>query len=313
MEFVPLEEMDRIYLDRVHYLGPDKGGERAYRRLAEALEETGRAAVGQYAARGKQYLILIRSREGVLVMEQLHYVDEIRSPAEVPLRKGEIAKGWRRLGFLSRRAASPMSGYTTRDVAKLLGLSPEQVRGYARAWFLTPARGPKGEFRFSFQDLVLLRAAKAGPSARRRAQAARAEEKLSADEWYALGCDLEITSPQEARDAYRRALELDPHHADAHVNLGWLLHEAGRVADAAAHNRLALDADPGHTTAAFDLGIALEDLGRYGEAVSAYQQAIRANPTMADAYYNLAQLYQKLGKRAAALGYWSKYRRLVDS
>jgi DNA end-binding protein Ku len=92
MEFVPLKEVDRIYLDRVYYLGPDKGGERAYRLLAEALRETGRAAIGQYAARGKQYLILIRPHDGVLVMEQLHYADEVRSPAEVPVGKGEVKK-----------------------------------------------------------------------------------------------------------------------------------------------------------------------------------------------------------------------------
>lgn len=92
MEFVPLKQVDRIYLDRVYYLGPDKGGERAYRLLAEALKETGRAAIGQYAARGKQYLILIRPQDGVLVMEQLHYADEIRSPAEVPVARGEVKK-----------------------------------------------------------------------------------------------------------------------------------------------------------------------------------------------------------------------------
>ena len=78
-EFVPLAKVDRIYLDKVYYLGPDKGGERAYRLLAEALEETGRAALGQYSARGKQYLVLVRPMGDVLVMEQLHYADELRS------------------------------------------------------------------------------------------------------------------------------------------------------------------------------------------------------------------------------------------
>jgi len=57
MEFVPLSQVDRIYVEKAYYLGPDKGGERAYRLLAEALKETGRAALGQYAARGKQYLV----------------------------------------------------------------------------------------------------------------------------------------------------------------------------------------------------------------------------------------------------------------
>lgn len=89
-EFVPLKRVDRLYLDKVYYLGPDKGGERAYKLLAAALEQTGRAALGQYAARGKQYLILVRPMDGVLVMEQLHYQDEVRSAKEVPIADVEV-------------------------------------------------------------------------------------------------------------------------------------------------------------------------------------------------------------------------------
>ncbi len=89
-EFVPLEKVDREYLDKVYFLGPDKGGDRAYRLLAQSLLETGRAALGQYAARGKQHLVLLRPRDGVLVMEQLHYADELRATSEVPLGEGEI-------------------------------------------------------------------------------------------------------------------------------------------------------------------------------------------------------------------------------
>jgi DNA end-binding protein Ku len=92
MEFVPLKKVDRVYLDRVYYLGPDKGGERAYKLLAAALEETGRAAIGQYAARGKQYLILVRPQNGRLVMEQLHYHDEVRAATEVPIGDTEVKK-----------------------------------------------------------------------------------------------------------------------------------------------------------------------------------------------------------------------------
>jgi DNA end-binding protein Ku len=83
-EFVPLAAVDRIYLEKVYYLGPDKGGDRAYRLLGEALKDTGRAAVGQYSARGKQHLVLVRPLDGVLVMEQLHYADELRPAGEVP-------------------------------------------------------------------------------------------------------------------------------------------------------------------------------------------------------------------------------------
>ena len=90
IEFVPLDKVDREYLEKVYYLGPDKGGDRAYRLLAAALKDTGKAALGQYSARGRQYLILLRALNGVIVMEQLHYADEIRSAAEVPIPDGDV-------------------------------------------------------------------------------------------------------------------------------------------------------------------------------------------------------------------------------
>jgi DNA end-binding protein Ku len=91
-QFVPDEQVQRVYLERSYFLGPDKGGERAYRLLSEALKQTGRVAVGQYAARGKQYLIAVRPMDGGLVMEQLRYANEVRSMAEVPIPKAEVKK-----------------------------------------------------------------------------------------------------------------------------------------------------------------------------------------------------------------------------
>jgi len=90
VEFVPLAQVDREYLEKVYYLGPDKGGDRAYRLLAEALKDTGRAALGQFAARGQQHLVLLRPLNGVLVMEQLHYADEVRPTTEVPVVAGDV-------------------------------------------------------------------------------------------------------------------------------------------------------------------------------------------------------------------------------
>ena len=84
-EFVPLATVDRIYLEKVYYLGAGKGGDRAYRLLVAALAATGRAALGQYSARGKQYLVLLRPMGDMLVMEQLHYAGELKSADEVPL------------------------------------------------------------------------------------------------------------------------------------------------------------------------------------------------------------------------------------
>jgi DNA end-binding protein Ku len=91
-EFLPAEQVDRLFQDRCYFLGPDKGGERAYALLSEALRQTGRIALGQYAARGKQYLILVRPLSGGLVMEQLRYADEVRSIDEVPIPKTELKK-----------------------------------------------------------------------------------------------------------------------------------------------------------------------------------------------------------------------------
>ena len=90
VEFVPLAKVDREYLDKCYYLGPDKGGDRAYRLLAAALADTGKAALGQYAARGKQHLVLLRPLNGVLVMEQLHYADEVRPTTEVTIPAGDV-------------------------------------------------------------------------------------------------------------------------------------------------------------------------------------------------------------------------------
>ena len=95
-EFVPLSAVDRIYLEKLYYLGPGKGGERAYKLLVAALADTGRAALGQYSARGKQYLALVRPMGDILVVEQLHYQAEIRSADDVPrpevtLKDAELA------------------------------------------------------------------------------------------------------------------------------------------------------------------------------------------------------------------------------
>lgn len=95
-EFVPLDKVERVYLEKVYYLGPDKGGEKAYKLLGEALKDSKRAALGQYAARGKQNLVLVYPQDGRLVMEQLHYANEVRKPTEVdipdtPVKPAELA------------------------------------------------------------------------------------------------------------------------------------------------------------------------------------------------------------------------------
>ena len=156
---------------------------------------------------------------------------------------------------------------------------------------------------FTVSDL----AAKAEPIAKKRF---RLDQDFSATEWFETGLELEIVAPLEARQAYVRVLTLDPRHADAHVNLGRLLHEEGRTVEAATHYLQALRYDAGHTTAAFNLGVAMEDLGRTSEAMKAYQQCIAADPAFADAHFNLAALLEKIGDQRGAIRHLTKYRRL---
>jgi DNA end-binding protein Ku len=89
-EFLKAEQIERRYLDKVYYLGTEKGGARAYKLLAQVLVDTGRVAIGKYAARGKQYLVMVRPMENGLVMEQLHYPDELRAFSEVPIEDAEV-------------------------------------------------------------------------------------------------------------------------------------------------------------------------------------------------------------------------------
>ena len=84
-EFLPKEAIDPIYFQRANYMSPDKGGERAYALLSQALVETGRWALAKYAARGKQYLVVLRPLGKGLVMQQLFYPNEIRSMEELDL------------------------------------------------------------------------------------------------------------------------------------------------------------------------------------------------------------------------------------
>lgn len=264
--------------------------------------------------------------------------------------------------------------YTVREVAAMLGLTPSQVRAYAAKGVLEPERGNRGELRFGFRDLIILRTAgelaaahipqrkvqRALERLREQLPAGRSltgvrisadgervvvrdgaavwnpesgqslfdfavaeieakatplsegpnEQELDADAWYDIACDLETSAPDEARAAYQRAIELDPDHSDAHVNLGRMLHEEGAPLAAQQHYRRALETDPAHPTAAFNLGVALEDLGRLNEARNAYLRAIDLDAENADAHYNLAGLYERRGDKAGALRHLKEYRRL---
>jgi DNA end-binding protein Ku len=93
VEFVPLEAIDPVYFDKAYYLGPDKGGAKPYALLAKALRESGRCAIGRWAARGKQYIVMIRPVEDLvdgLVMQQLLYAAEVRSLRDIDIPKMDV-------------------------------------------------------------------------------------------------------------------------------------------------------------------------------------------------------------------------------
>ena len=92
VEFVPVDQVERAYIGKTYYLGPARGGDKAYRLLGAAMKKTGWAALAKYAARGKQYLVLVRPVGDHLVLEQLHYAHEVRDIADVPSGEGEVAE-----------------------------------------------------------------------------------------------------------------------------------------------------------------------------------------------------------------------------
>ena len=135
----------------------------------------------------------------------------------------------------------------------------------------------------------------------------------TAEDWYEMGCDLEATSPEEAREVYERALELDSSVTDAHINLGRLLHMAGELGRAEPHYREAAMIDRDDPTPHFNLGVLLEELGRKDEAVHAYRQAILRDPDFADAHCNLGLLLESLARRHEAVFHLMAARNLNGS
>jgi tetratricopeptide (TPR) repeat protein len=133
-----------------------------------------------------------------------------------------------------------------------------------------------------------------------------------ADTWYDAAVDLEAEHPDEAIAAYRTAIELEPSHAEAHLNLGRILHEAASFAEAEDHYRRALAADPLNARATYNLGVVLEDRHQPADARIAYERAVALDPDLAAAHFNLSRLLEGEGRGADALGHLMRYRQLTE-
>jgi len=167
-----------------------------------------------------------------------------------------------------------------------------------------------GQFLFNFDVQAVASKAKRSEPAPTPRPATAVPTSRTAEQWFNLGCELDATSPEEARHAYHQALELDPGLADAHVNLGRLYHEATQLDRAESHYRAALRRDPSDHLAQFNLALVLEEQGRADEAIHAYHAALRASPDFADAHYNLGLLFDSLGKRSQAMTHLRTARKL---
>ncbi len=270
-----------------------------------------------------------------------------------------------------------MHQYGVHDVEKLLHLSRSTIRALTAAGFVSPARGPRNAWLFSFQDLVVLRTAQALVAAKvpgkritrslrelRRhlpekmplsglsicavadrvivregasrwhaesgqyllafdgdpadgsltvMERSEPEAVPSAEDWFERAVALESEDLEAALHAYGQAIAADPALLEAHINLGSLLHEAGRHAEAERAYRAAIKAQGNDATLLYNLGVLLEDMDRGREAMAAYEAALRDNPALADCHYNLALLCDRLGKPKEAIRHMAQYRRLTNT
>jgi tetratricopeptide (TPR) repeat protein len=130
----------------------------------------------------------------------------------------------------------------------------------------------------------------------------------TSDELYDRALLLEDSAPDEARLAYESVLQADPQHLEARINLGRLLHEAGRLGEAEAIYRGAAQREALLT---FNLAVLLEDLGREPDAIKAYRETLAMDPDFADAHFNIARLYERAQDPQASLRHLLAYRRMM--
>src|SRR5213082_1372784 len=138
-EFVPVESIDPVYFDKAYYLAPDKGGAKPYALLARALRESKRCALGRWAARGKQYIVMIRPVDDGLVMQQLLYAGEVRSIKEIEIPKTEVKEAELKIAQQASDQFDP-AAYTDEVRARIETAVQKKVEGQE----ITMAEEPQG-------------------------------------------------------------------------------------------------------------------------------------------------------------------------
>src|SRR5258706_4446216 len=178
-EFVPIESVDPVYFDKAYYLAPDKGGAKPYALLAKALHETNRCALGRWAARGKQYIVMIRPVDDGLVMQQLLYATEVRSIGEIDIPKTEVKDAELKLAqqLIEQQASEKFdpSAYTDDVRTRIEAAVQKKVEGQE----ITMAEAPQGgaqvidlmeALRASLEKKPAKKAQPAKPAARKAAK-----------------------------------------------------------------------------------------------------------------------------------------------
>jgi len=172
---VPVEAVDPVFFDKAYYLAPDKGGAKPYALLARALRESKRCALGRWAARGKQYIVMIRPAGGEnadgLVMQQLLYAGEVRSIKEIEIPKTEVKEGELKLAqqLIEQQASDSFdpAAYTDEVRARIEAAVQKKIEGQQ----ITLAEAPES----GAQVIDLMEALRASLEKKpaRRAQAAK--------------------------------------------------------------------------------------------------------------------------------------------
>jgi DNA end-binding protein Ku len=133
-EFVPVKAVDPLLFEKSYYIGPDKGGERAYKLLSEAMIQSGLIGIASYSARGKQYVVAVRPFQNGLIVHQLRYADEVKQWAEVPipdlpeLKPTELALAQQLIAQITLETFDPVK-YTDDVKKRMLELIQQKVDG----------------------------------------------------------------------------------------------------------------------------------------------------------------------------------------